>query len=418
MASAAQLTRVDDLTARAERLLQGAESIDPHGYAGEPVLYAQKVLGIETLTGPQIAILEAIHKPPCRVLVPSGHDTGKTFIAAVAACYWYDSFNPGLVLTTAPTERDVIDLLWTEIRLLRQRSPHLDTSDMAPSAAYMGTSPDHYAKGYVSRKNQGFMGRHRDRMLFIFDEANDVDKLHWITTRTMADPDLKCAWIAIFNPTSTTSQAYQEDMRCDSSDGEPFWTRIRLSALDHPNIAAQLAGLPKPVRGAVSLAMVNDWVEQWTEPLHASEERRFNDLEWPPGSGKWFRPYSTFQARAQGTWPDTGSGVWGPALFDSCFPAVDPLFPLDRFPQIGCDCAQGKGEDFHAIHARWGAVSFHHETANTMDAVRIVERLRDAARISANLVNATRDPALRPSVGRRISRSWLTTMARVPQDEG
>lgn len=371
------------------------ESLTPaasrqHDYALRPVDYAREVLGVTTLTQPQIEILEAIHRPPCRVLVPSAHDVGKTFCAAVAACYWYDSFNPGLVLTTAPTEKDVIDLLWTEIRLLRMRAG-LDLSDMAPSAPYMGTSPDHYAAGYVSRKNQGFQGRHRERMLFIFDEANDVDALHWVTTRTMADPDLGSAWLAIFNPTSATSQAYQEDMRCDSADGEPIWTRIRLSALDHPNIAAQLRGEPKPVPGAVSLPMLQGWVEDWTEPLAQGEARRFGDREWPPESGQWIRPYSTFQSRALGEWPDEGGGVWGPALFDSCLTAVEPAFPAERLPQVGCDCAQGKGEDFHAIHARWGAVSILHETANTMDAVRIVEGLRNACRISANLVNAHRE---------------------------
>jgi hypothetical protein len=206
----------------AKAFLNPAREADPHAYAGRPVAYAEQVLGVRTLTDDQKAILRALHEPPCRVLVPSAHDVGKTFVAAVAACYWYDSFDPGLVLTTAPTEKDVIDLLWTEIRLLRLRAGR-PLSDLAPSAPYMGTSPDHYAKGYLSRKNQGFQGRHRERMLFLFDEANDVDALHWTTTRTMADPDLGSAWLAILNPTSTTSQAYQEDLACDEADGTPRW---------------------------------------------------------------------------------------------------------------------------------------------------------------------------------------------------
>src|SRR5262249_14204019 len=157
----------------------------------------------------QKQILRLLHEPPYRVLVPAAHDTGKTFVAAVAALYWFFSYDPGLVLTTAPTERDVIDLLWAEVRLLAQKAG-LALPGLAPSAPLMMDSPEHYAKGYVSRKGQGFQGRHRPRMLFIFDEANDVDALHWVTARTMADPDQGCAWLAIFNPTSTTSQAYQE----------------------------------------------------------------------------------------------------------------------------------------------------------------------------------------------------------------
>jgi hypothetical protein len=140
-----------------------------------------------------------LHVPPFRVLVPSAHDTGKTFAAAVAASYWFDGFDPGLVPTTAPTEKDVIDLLGTEIRLLRRRAG-LPAPFIGPRAPEMYDHEDHYAKGYVSRLGQGFQGRHRPRMLFIKDEANDVDALHFITTRTMFDPDLGHAELVIFNP--------------------------------------------------------------------------------------------------------------------------------------------------------------------------------------------------------------------------
>jgi branched-chain amino acid transport system ATP-binding protein len=60
-------------------------------------------LGINALTADQQHILEALHRPPCRVLVPSAHDTGKSYCAAVAALYWHYNYDPGLVLTTAPS---------------------------------------------------------------------------------------------------------------------------------------------------------------------------------------------------------------------------------------------------------------------------------------------------------------------------
>jgi hypothetical protein len=353
----------------AKAVLGPARRPDPHAFAGRPVAYAEEVLGIHTLTADQKAILNALHEPPCRVLVPSAHDVGKT----------------------------VIDLLWAEIRLLRRRAG-LDLGDLAPSAPFMGTSPDHYAKGYVSRKNQGFQGRHRERMLFIFDEANDVDALHWTTTRTMADPDLGSAWLAIFNPTSTTSQAYQEDMGCDEADGTPRWHRLRLSALAHPNIAAELAGREKPVRGAVSLAMLDDWAREWCEPVADPADRRATDVEWRPGSGNWYRPGPIFQARALGIWPDLGDGVWSPALWEACLRGPAPDYPAHGLPEIGIDCATGKGDDYFALHCRWGAVSFHHETSNTMDPARIAFRAREAAQACALLVNS-RLPANAARVG-------------------
>ncbi len=386
----------------AKALLSPTREADPHAFAGRPVEYAERVLGITTLTPEQRQILRALHQPPYRVLVPSAHDVGKTFIAAVAANYWYDSYNPGLVLTTAPTERDVNDLLWTELRLQRQRAG-LDSSGLAPKAAYMGTGPDHYAAGYVSRLGQGFQGRHRERMLFIKDEADGVAPLHWTTTETMCDPALGCAEIAIFNPTNTTSAAYQEDLRCDEADGTPKWHRIRLSALNHPNVLAELRGDSRPIKGAVSLDLLNRWVQEWCEAVTDPEDVRATDVEWPPGSGLWHRPGPIFQARGMGLWPDDGAGVWSPAVWEACLqlpldgvPGLARLYPPSAPPELGADCATGKGDDYFALHGRWGRVSVHHETSNTMDPARIFARIKAACATLAALANRRRDRNVPP----------------------
>ena len=57
---------------------------------------------------------------------------------------------------------------------------------------------------------------------------------------------------------------------------------------------------------------------------------------------------------------------------------------------------QGKGDDFHAIHGRWGAVSVHHETANTMDPVRVFTRIKAVAALLADMATKRRDPGLDP----------------------
>jgi hypothetical protein len=188
------------LLSEARAVLSPTRPADPGAYAGRPVEFAEEVLGVKTLTDDQKRILRLLHEPPFRVLVPSAHDTGKSFAAAVAALYWYYSFDPALVLTTAPTEKDVIDILWAEIRTLAQRAG-LSPPFTGPKAPEIFDHENHYAKGYVSRLGQGFQGRHRPRMLFIKDEANDIDGLHFITTRTMFDPALGHAELVIFNPT-------------------------------------------------------------------------------------------------------------------------------------------------------------------------------------------------------------------------
>lgn len=376
--------------ARLEKLLPPEQPDVPDRcrYAGRPVEYARHVLGISTLTPDQEEILPLVHEAPFKVLVPSAHDVGKTFLMAVLTNYWWDSFNPSVVLSTAPTARDVRDLLWTEVRLQRQRAG-LPMPNSGSSMPYMGDSPEHFAKGFTAARGELFKGRHRRRMLFLFDEGNEIEAAYFTTTKTMFDPDDGHAWVVCYNPTTTTTACYQENLACDETEGLPRWHRRRLSALTHPNVLAELRGQKKLIPGAVSLAMVNGWVEDWCEAIEARDHEA-TDIEWPPRSGKWHRPGSEFQSRALGIEPDTGDGVWGPALWEAVKDR-SPVFNLTRLPEIGCDCSMGKGEDWYAAHGRWGTASVHHETANTMDPARIGARLKEVCAKLAALARMHRD---------------------------
>src|SRR5262249_54470377 len=156
-------------------------------------------------------------------------------------------------------------------------------------------------------------------------------------------------------------------------------TVITLSSLEHPNIAAHFEGRPLPVPAAVSVRQIeSEWLPEWCEAVTDLADVRATDVQWPPEQyrkpdepKRFYRPRPVFQARALGLWPDRGAGVWSEALWAACLRGPAPEFPLGLLPEVGCDTATGKGEDFHAIHARWGAVSVHHETSNTMDPVRI-----------------------------------------------
>src|SRR5262245_22246624 len=81
----------------------------------DPVFFARSVLGISTLWSKQRQILQALRKKR-RVAVPSCHESGKTHVASVAAVHHLLSYQPSKVITTAPTNRQVKDLLWSEIR--------------------------------------------------------------------------------------------------------------------------------------------------------------------------------------------------------------------------------------------------------------------------------------------------------------
>jgi hypothetical protein len=362
--------------------------------------YARNILGVE-LTPAQQEIALAVHQHPYKVKVDSGHNTGKTFIAAVLVNYWYDVFDPGVVITTAPTKRDVEDLLWTEIRLLRRRAKvPLSDDFVGPRSAEMRSGEEHYAKGYTAQKGESFQGRHRPRMFFVFDEDEGVDPVYWTTAKTMFKGELGNAWLAIGNPTTTTSQGYLESVAADRA-GNPSWRLIRMSALDHPNIALQLEGKPPRIPDAVTLSQIESWIAEWCEPIPA-EERQATDFEWPPKSGNWYRPGPIGQSRILGLRPDQGTyGVWSEALWQMAMSGPTSWRPGD-IPEIGCDVAR-YGNDWTEIHVRWGPVSVLHEAYNGWSTVRTAKRLIElvnewAARASRMLQHGARpvDPKAVP----------------------
>jgi hypothetical protein len=380
---------------------------DPRAYPTDPVGYARNILRID-LSADQEKILRHLLIPPCIVNVPSGNDTGKTFLAAVAISWWYDSFNPGCCYTVAVRYEHLTDVLWAQLRILRRRNPILVSAFNGPRAPMMVDTADHLAIGITAAKGETFKGRHLGRTLFIFDEACGLAHLYFDELPTMFDPSRGDAALFIYNPTDTTSRMYQEDMRgstaeADEEDDErTVWHRFPLSVLDHPNIAAELAGKDKPFPGAISLNMVKKMIRDGCDRIDP-DERTTLDFEFPPSSRKFYRPGPWFQARGLGLWPDTGCGVWSDALFAACLSGPTPPFPTNGdLPEIGCDTATGKGEDFHAIHARWGKVSIHHETGNTMNPQRIGNRLKLVAQACANKVNSMRPSGATPIRAQQI----------------
>lgn len=385
------LKRLERRVAKVERAtFLRSTPVDLTVYAGRPIDYASEVLGVE-LTTEITECLEALHKPPYRVSCDSGHGVGKTFGAAVGVNYWYDTHKYCAVITTAPTERDVIDLLWTEVRLQRQRAKLPVPDDLMPAAPEMKNGPEHYAKGYTARDAASFQGRHRPNMLFVFDEKEGVPGHFWDGAKSMFRPGSGDAWLVIGNPITTTSRAYQEHKAVDA-EGNPTWHRVRISSLDHPNIAAGLRGDHQlPVPGAVTAGQMDQWINDWCDPV-APGDRKLTDIEW---RGHVYRPGPIGEARILGLRPSSGTfGVWSEAMW-AITQVKSPAVPLGLLPRIGCDCAN-YGVDYTVFHVRCGSVSLFHQAVNGWDHERIAARLMELASEYAAWATARQAPQAAP----------------------
>lgn len=330
-------------------------------YQRNPVGYAREVLGLDPWAV-QRKIARLLLKPPYRVLVKSSHSVGKTWTGAWLTSWWYDCFDPSAVITTAPTARDVRDLLWREIRLQR----HHRGGMVGATAPEMRSGPDHHAKGFTAATGESFQGRHPDRLLLVFDEAVGIAPIFWETAESMFKPDGRHGWVCFFNPTDTSSQAYQEEQKGG-------WHVVTMSSVEHPNLLAQLKGKPAPYPSAVSLGQFEGWLKKWCDPVE-EDEHVLTDLEWPPKSGKWYRPGPQMESRALGRWPSSATyGVWSESLLATLTERREILPEWKTV--IGCDVARF-GDDLTAIFVRRGLCLVHAEAHNGWAPPRTATRLK------------------------------------------
>lgn len=297
-----------------------------------------------------------------KVAVKACHSIGKSHLAGGLVNWYFDCFDPGIVLTTAPTSAQVNDILW---RRVREQRP--GKTDLQPKAARMETGDCHFAAGYTARDSNAFQGRHEERLLIIFDEADGIDTQFFDAAEGMVTGPLN-RWLCIYNPIESASR-----MMAEEEGGE--WHVISVSALEHPNLAAKLRGDPMPYPKAVSLEWVEERIDKWCSTVDGSHKAI--DFEWPPESGLWYRPGPMFESRVLGRRPSSAvDTVWSDALWMA---SLKPQPLPDHPTAIGCDVARF-GDDETTIYVGRGACVLHAESHNGWDTAETAGRLKRLAR--------------------------------------
>lgn len=232
-----------------------------------PDFFFRQILGIESFT-PDQQIVAASVRDHRRTLVTAGHGVGKTHLAARIALWFLTTFYNSKVITTAPTGRQVKNLLWKELRAAYQSATwpiggHLNLTDLT-------FSDEWFALGISTDNVTNFQGYHAPFVLVIFDEATGVAPSIWEAAEGLAvGPNDR--FLAIGNPTDPTS-------KFKAADDSGQWNVIRLSCENHPNVLERRQIIP----GAVSW----EWVQE-----------RLADYGHD-------RESALYRARVRGVWPD------------------------------------------------------------------------------------------------------------------
>ena len=246
-------------------------------WSADPVGYVREVLHVEP-TESQQKILTAV-RDHRRVAVRSCHHSGKTLIAAAAVQWFVRSFNPSLVISTAPTQRQVEALLWFEIAE-HQRRGNLGGNLLTTS---LEVTPTQRAYGFTTRDSEKFAGWHSPHILFVVDEASGVEEpiyqaiegcltSHHSRLLLISQPTRPAG---SFYEAFTSAASLYERHHISAFDVPetlltPGWKDERLAAWGENNPAYQIKVLGNfPPQGANSLISVS-WIE-------AAQERTFDD---------------------------------------------------------------------------------------------------------------------------------------------
>jgi phage terminase large subunit len=279
----------------------------------------------EKLWKKQTEIARAVVTKP-RVAVASCNSAGKSYLAARVAIWFLKTYTPAIVLTTAPTDRQVRRILWKEIAIAYHKAEAAGN----PLGGTLLTkewqiADDHFAFGFATRDYDAtsFQGIHAPHLLVIADEAAGLTETIWEGIYSV----LKGAHtrlLAIGNPTSMDGQFY----KAFSSDR---WWTTNISAFDTPNLQGQGIVIP----GLVTAQDVEDAKEDWGEgsPLYVSRV----EGKFPESTIDTLIPPMLLE--------QAGQGEWTQEEMDE----VDPDEPVD----VGADFAR-YGTDKNVFVARRG----------------------------------------------------------------
>ena len=164
------------------------------------------------------------------VTVRSCHGMGKTKLAAAAALWFWITRPNSIVVSTAPTARQVRGLLWREIRDMHASARVAIPGRVMVTRAEMDGSPRWYMEGFATDDPVAAQGKHAEGgLLFIADEASGVaDEIFDATRGYRTAGNAKRLYIG--NPNTRHGKFYESH---EGTHGNQF-EKFHVSAFDVP----------------------------------------------------------------------------------------------------------------------------------------------------------------------------------------
>lgn len=325
------------------------------GYRGRPAEFASQVLGSRWWRM-QAEAAQLVAAGP-RTVIKSANGVGKTYLAADLALWFLYTHSPSIVLTTAPTQRQVRQLLWEEIRR-RHRSARVALPGRVTQAG-LRVGDGWYALGLATNDDVRFQGFHAEHLFIVFDEASGIDGAIWQAAEGVA-VGANNRMLAIGNPLRTSGRFYELFRDAGS------WQRMTISALDHPNVTGDGPCIP----GAVTRAALEARIAEWCEEVGGDAADGPDLFRW---GGRRYLPDNRFRTRVLGEFPDAGDATLIPMRWIEA--AMARALPAGGRRRAAVDVARF-GSDSTVIGVREGAALIW------MQAVRGSDTMATAGRVA------------------------------------
>lgn len=331
----------------------------------QPVDFIELAFG-DRLTNYQQRIANAVRDFKYTA-VRSCHASGKTRDAADIALWFLYSFPNSKVITTAPTFRQVEDVLWREIRSAKSRAR------IQLGGHYTNTSIDlseqWFALGLSTDDPDRFSGFHAINLLLIVDEASGVaEDIFNASEGIVSSQHARVLYIG--NPTNTSGTFYRAFKM-------PGYAKIHISAFDTPNFT-EFGITLEDIRN-------NTWSQKITHELPApyliTPEWVYDKyLRWGEGNPMW-------DSRVMGNFPEQGEDSLIPLARIEEAARRELVVKPDDPEQIGVDVSRF-GSDHTEFCYRKGPKVLDWRSYSHMDTMETANRVRDFAQLYPNAVIA------------------------------
>ncbi|MBQ3447776.1 MAG: hypothetical protein IJG37_09060 [Synergistaceae bacterium] len=342
----------------------------------DPSYFTQKILN-KTLWPVQAEILRSV-RDNMRTAVRSCHGIGKTFTAAMCILWFLYTRPKAIVLSTAPTWRQVEKLIWKEIRSAYRESAIPLGGNLLPKTPELHLIHDEwYAAGLSTNEPDRFQGFHEEHILVVVDEAAGVnleiyEAIEGILTSSGA------RLLLIGNPTAIGTPFY------DAFTKAVGYKTFHVSAYDTPNFTSA---------GITPEDIAND---TWQEKAREIPYPRLITPQWVSDRYKaWGESSAPYQVRVMGNFPQQGEDTLIPLLWIELAMERWEDTPDGQPVQIGVDVA-AFGSDKTVIAVRKGQkvttlnVYSQKDTRETAGLVRLHAQENETQKIAVDEIGIGR----------------------------